>query len=131
MANLPNISFKLILRRAIHLPNRFRRWLHAILVAVDQLAYVILAGPYFLIVGGDEPSARETISSKVGREANNGWLWARLAEKGIDALFVLLGSEWGHCQRAILAPCVIAGGNLCGVARLDAAEGQEGPFPPI
>lgn len=103
---------------------RLLRWLHAIAVAIDQLAYVILAGPYYLVVGGEEPSARETISSKVGREANNGWLWARIAECGIDLLFRLLGSRPGHCQRAILAPYVLRGqlaAGDCPTGAVDAA----------
>lgn len=83
--------------------------LHAILVAVDQLAYVLLACPYYLLIGGDEPSARETISSKVGREANNGWLWAKVAQVALDMLFRLLGTGPGHCQRAIVAPFVVRG----------------------
>lgn len=88
---------------------RMLRELHAIAVALDQLAYVILAGPYFIVMGGDEPNARETISSKVGREANNGWLWARCAQVAIDGLFRLLGSPPGHCQRAIVSAAALLG----------------------
>ena len=76
--------------------------LHAWLVALDQLAYVTLASPAFLIGLSDPPSPHETISSAVGRHSNLGFRWARLAERLIDRLFILLGSPPGHCQRAIV-----------------------------
>ena len=82
---------------------RLKAWLLAFLVAFDQLAYVILAGPKFLIVGGPVPSPRETISSKVGREAIKGHRWALIVEPLIDDLFELLGSTPGHCRRDIVA----------------------------
>ncbi len=88
---------------------RVRGALHATAVAVDQLAFVLLAIPYYVFIGGEEPSARETISSRVGREARNGWLWARYARWEIDKLFTLVGSPMGHCERAILHAAVIRG----------------------
>jgi hypothetical protein len=85
--------------------NRLRHWLHALAVALDQLAYVILAGPKYLIVGGEEPDAHETISSRVGRSAIAGKAWALVAEWIIDRLFQALGSAPGHCRRAIVPGC--------------------------
>ena len=110
---------------------RVRRSIRSWLVAVDQLAFVVLATPYYLAFGGEPPSERETISSRVGREANNGWLWAKVAEFGIDLLFRLCASPWGHCQRAILAPCVLAGGSACGAAKVAGAldRPQDGATP--
>lgn len=80
--------------------SRGRIWIFELLVSLDQLAHVILGGPKYLIFGGPCPSADETISSKVGRQAMKGKRWAQLAEMPIDALFRLLG-EQGHCRRRI------------------------------
>lgn len=86
--------------------SRLRHWLHALLIALDQLAYVTLAGPKYLIAGGPEPSAQETISSKVGRMALAGKRWALVIEPLIDRIFILLGSAPGHCRRAIVPGCL-------------------------
>jgi hypothetical protein len=80
--------------------NRLGRWLVELLIALDQLAHVFLGGPKYLLRGGPVPSADETISSKVGRQAAKGRRWAIIAEHGIDALFRLLGQR-GHCRAAI------------------------------
>ena len=68
-----------------------RRYILNNLIALDQWGNVLL--------GGNNPD--ETISSAVGRRAIRGKRWARWAEQAIDALFVLLGSKPGHCQRMI------------------------------
>lgn len=80
--------------------RRLQFWLLEILVSIDQLAHVLLGGPKYLIFGGPCPSADETISSKVGRQALKGKRWARILEVPIDALFRLLG-EAGHCRARI------------------------------
>jgi hypothetical protein len=80
--------------------RRLRRWLLELLISLDQLLHVVLGGPKYLLRGGPCPSADETISSKVGRQAVRGRRWALLAEVPIDALFRLLG-ERGHCRRRI------------------------------
>ena len=82
--------------------GRFGQLIHAWLVALDQLAYVTLASPAFLIGLSDPPSPHETISSAFGRHANLGFHWAIVAQRLIDRLFELLGSPPGHCQRAIV-----------------------------
>lgn len=81
--------------------RRFSQWLICLLVAVDQLAHMILAGPKFLLVGGPVPNPDETISGKVGRMAIRGKRWARPCEWLIDGLFRLLGAAPGHCRAAV------------------------------
>lgn len=80
--------------------RRLAAWVVEILVGIDQLAHVVLGGPKFLLWGGPCPSADETISSKVGRQAMNGKRWAIVAEFVIDGFFRLLG-ERGHCRNKI------------------------------
>jgi hypothetical protein len=80
--------------------RRLGCWLIELLVALDQLAHVLFGGPKFLLFGGPCPSADETISSKVGRQAMKGKRWAIIAERGIDALFSVLGQS-GHCRANI------------------------------
>jgi hypothetical protein len=81
--------------------RRLAAWLVELLVAIDQLLHVLLGGPKFVLIGkGPCPSADETISSKVGRQAIRGRRWARICEVPIDAFFRLLG-ERGHCRRRI------------------------------
>ncbi len=82
--------------------TRVKAWLHAWLIALDQLAYVTLAAPKYLIIGGPTPSPYETISSKCGRMAAAGHRWAVIAALLIDRLFMLLGSPPGHCARSIV-----------------------------
>lgn len=77
--------------------GRLKNWAHAWLIALDQLAYVTLAGPT-----DPPPSPYETISSRVGRAANAGLWWGKLLQPAIDGLFGLLGSPPGHCQRSIV-----------------------------
>lgn len=81
--------------------KRFRSWLHAWLIALDQLAYVTFDFPAAMM-GHPTPSYYETISSKCGRMAAKGHRWAIVAACVIDRLFRLLGSPPGHCARAIV-----------------------------
>jgi len=77
-------------------------WFRAWLVALDQLVYVTLAAPKYLLRGGPCPSPYETISSKCGRMARKGHRWAIIAQCVIDRVFVALGSQPGHCARSIV-----------------------------
>lgn len=81
---------------------RLAAWVHAWLVALDQLAYVWLFGWAFLLGDGPCPSPYETISSRCGRAANAGKRWGVFAQRWIDRLFEALGSPPGHCQRSIV-----------------------------
>ncbi|WP_242137388.1 hypothetical protein [Sphingomonas sp. TREG-RG-20F-R18-01] len=81
--------------------KRLGNWIVQVLIGIDQFVYVLLAGPYYLIVGGICPSADETISSRVGRAAMAGAWWGKPCAWFIDHLFMLLGSKPGHCARAI------------------------------
>ncbi|NIJ07254.1 hypothetical protein FHS31_000850 [Sphingomonas vulcanisoli] len=85
---------------------RVQRGIHAWLVALDQLAYVSLAIPKYVCRGGEEPSAQETISSKIGRMAIKGHCWALIAEPIVNRFMELWGASPaapGHCRRAIVA----------------------------
>lgn len=68
-----------------------RRYLLNFLVSLDQLGNVIL--------GGDDPD--ETISSAVGRKAQDGRRWAILAARMIDWAFLRLTGEKDHCRNNI------------------------------
>ena len=81
---------------------RLKLWIHAGLIALDQLAYVLLVGPWYVIGLAACPSPYETISSFTGRRANAGQRWAIVAQVAIDRLFEALGSPPGHCQRSIV-----------------------------
>jgi hypothetical protein len=81
---------------------RFRRWLHELLVAIDQLLHVVFGGPKYVLVGGEVPNADETISSKVGRASLQGKRWARwFAEPAIDAVMFVLTGQKNHCIASI------------------------------
>ena len=82
---------------------RVRLGLRQILVAIDQLVYVLIAVPIYIIAGGPCPSADETISSRVGRAAIDGRPWGLILEAVIDRLFLLLGEAPGHCRRNVEA----------------------------
>src|SRR3546814_7266006 len=43
---------------------RLRLWLLTCLIALDQLAHVLLAGPKYILAGGPRPNPDETISSR-------------------------------------------------------------------
>ena len=81
--------------------ERFWLGLRQLLVAVDQLVYIVIAVPIYVVAGGPTPSADETISSRVGRAAIKGHRWGLVLEVVIDRLFVLLGSEPAHCRRNV------------------------------
>ncbi|MDN4633856.1 hypothetical protein [Sphingomonas sp. PvP056] len=81
--------------------TRLSNWIIQFLISIDQFAYVLLAGPFYLLFGGPCPSADETISSRVGRAAMAGDWWGKPFQWLIDHLFMLLGSKPGHCARAI------------------------------
>ena len=81
--------------------GRLRTWLRCVLVSLDQLAHILLAGPKFILLSGPVPNPDETISSKVGRMAIRGKRWALIAEAAIDWLFCRLGAEPHHCRRMI------------------------------
>jgi hypothetical protein len=77
--------------------DRFSNWLGAMLTCLDQLAAVWLRGFGYVWFGGELPSADETISAWVGRNAIAGNRAALIAEKVIDFLM----TQPGHCRRAI------------------------------
>jgi len=81
--------------------ERFWLGLRQLLVAVDQLVYILIAVPIYVAVGGPTPSADETISSRVGRAAIKGHRWGLILEAIIDRLFILLGAEPEHCRRNV------------------------------
>lgn len=71
-----------------------------LLISIDQFAHVAIWGTYYVLCGGEKPSADETISSKVGRYAIEGNKVALFLEKPINFLFALLGDE-NHCRKRI------------------------------
>jgi hypothetical protein len=82
--------------------SRLALFARQILISVDQLAQVVLVGPFYVAGITDAcPSADETISSYVGRGQMRGAWWARLLAPAIDALFLVLGDERGHCRRNV------------------------------
>jgi hypothetical protein len=81
--------------------ERFWLGLRQLLVAMDQLVYILIAVPIYVLAGGPTPSADETISSRVGRAAIKGHRWGLILEAIIDRLFLILGSEPGHCRRNV------------------------------
>ncbi len=87
---------------------RLRTWTHAWLVAFDGVAQVSIFGWPYLFGKAPLPSPYETISSRAGRAANAGSRWGIVAQRAIDGLFGLLGSQPGHCQRSIVRADIIA-----------------------
>jgi hypothetical protein len=81
--------------------ERFWLGLRQLLVAVDQLAYILIAVPIYIVAGGPTPSADETISSRVGRAAIRGHRWGLILEAIIDRLFIVLGADPDHCRRNV------------------------------
>jgi hypothetical protein len=81
--------------------ERFWLGLRQLLVAVDQLVYILIAVPIYVVAGGATPSADETISSRVGRAAIKGHRWGLILEAIIDRLFVLIGAAPEHCRRNV------------------------------
>ncbi len=82
--------------------RRLRQWIGQILVSLDQLLHVLIAGALYVAGRGERcPSADETISSRVGRAAMRGKRWGLATERVIDGLFVALGEAPGHCRRNV------------------------------
>lgn len=81
--------------------GRLRGWTLQMLISLDQLGHVWCAGWFYVWLGrGACPNADETISSWVGRRAIAGKGWALIAEKIINAAFLLVGQR-DHCRRHI------------------------------
>jgi hypothetical protein len=80
--------------------SKFFKWVVQILVCIDQFFHVVLWGPHYLFFGGEKPLADETISSKVGRYAIDGYKWALILEKLINFPFALMGDK-NHCRKRI------------------------------
>jgi hypothetical protein len=76
--------------------ERLKHWLVTMLLCIDQFMQCWIRGWYYVWVGGDRPSADETISAWVGKSLRAGKRWAHYAAAAIDFLF---GA--GHCLRAI------------------------------
>ena len=79
---------------------RFCAWLWAYLISVDQGWLVKGCFVTFVLLGrGKCPNPDETISSRVGRNAERGKPWAVRSARAIDALF----SPWeaNHCLNSI------------------------------
>ena len=79
--------------------TRLRRYVFELLIVVDQSLHVLLGAPKYILFGGPCPSADETVSSKVGRQALRGRRWALVCERLIDLAF--LPWERGHCRKRI------------------------------
>lgn len=74
------------------------------LIAIDQLAHVMVTAPFYLIGVTDCPNEDETISGRVGRHALRGHRWALVVESLIDLLFWWQKDENGkrnHCRASI------------------------------
>lgn len=71
-------------------------WLLHMLICVDQLVQCWIRGWWYVWLGGDCPSADETVSDWIGQSANAGKRWATIGQKLIDGIF-----GQGYCQRAI------------------------------
>jgi hypothetical protein len=78
--------------------DRFSNWAGRMFDSADQLLCVWIRGWSFVWFGiGELPSADETISAWVGRNAIAGNRAALVAEKVIDFLMM----QPGHCRAAI------------------------------
>lgn len=78
-----------------------KRWFKNILISIDQLGNSVANG---------HPD--ETISSRVGRNAEQGQRGAIILEAGINIVFAVIAGERNHCQNAI----EVQRGNLLRVA---------------
>ena len=81
--------------------DRFWLGLRQLLVAIDQLVYILVSVPIYIVFGGPTPSADETISSRVSRGAIKGHRWALILETVIDWIFMRLGAGPDHCRRNV------------------------------
>ena len=78
--------------------DRFSNWIGRLFTGLDQLAAVWIRGFSYVWFGiGELPSADETISAWVGRNAIAGNRIALIAERVIDFLM----TQPGHCRRAV------------------------------
>lgn len=77
--------------------SRLSLWFGRMFMTLDQALCVWIRGWGYVYFGGELPSADETISAWVGRNAIAGKRWALRAEKFIDALM----TQEGHCRRAV------------------------------
>jgi hypothetical protein len=77
--------------------KRLGAWTLRMLIAIDQLIGCWLKGWCYVWIGGELPSADETLSAWVGRKAVEGKRWALIAEKIIDKIML----HPGHCRLAI------------------------------
>jgi hypothetical protein len=80
--------------------KRFQILALQVLISIDQSAQTIICGAIYLFLGGNCPSADETISSIVGRRAEDGKWWAKILAKVINSLFSVLGQK-DHCRASI------------------------------
>lgn len=79
---------------------RIFAWLLQVLIALDQLLYVLIGGIFYLAGRGECPSASHTISYSVGKAAMENKPWALVCEFIINALFLIVG-ERDHCRNSV------------------------------
>lgn len=77
--------------------SRIADCLLTLFTCVDQMFCVCLRSPFYIVRGGERPSADETLSAFVGRMAILNHPWALRAERVIDFLM----TQKGHCRAAI------------------------------
>lgn len=83
------------------LKNRILKSLLEILVLLDITIGLIIAIPFYILLGHPVPNAYETISSVVGKYSMQRYKWAMAAEWVIDRLFYPIEGRLGHCKRHI------------------------------
>ena len=93
--------FSRVIIMLLAIKNRVLKSLLEILVWIDIGFGLILAIPFYIILGHPIPNAYETISSVVGKYSLKGYLWARIAEWIIDRIFYVFEGSLGHCKRHI------------------------------
>ena len=69
----------------------------ALLIGVDQLAQTVLVYPFAILGLAPVPDPDETISAHVGRQIEDGKIWAIVPGRLIDALFLILTGTRNHC----------------------------------
>lgn len=93
--------FKKLGIMALAFMNRALYSILQVLIWLDQGLGLLIAVPFYLLLGTPVPNADETISSVVGRFATDGHWWALAAEWIIDRLFYPIEGSLGHCRREI------------------------------
>lgn len=83
------------------LVNRVLYSILELLTWIDIGLGLIIAVPFYIILGKPIPNAYETISSVVGKYAESGYRWALICEWFIDRLFYIFEGDLGHCRRHI------------------------------